>query len=88
ALSRVGSVAAVLSLQEASERTADLRKAAHQAIAAIQARLKGAEPGQLALATTEGGELSMAPHEVGQLSVAPDPAGRLSIPPIPPERAR
>jgi hypothetical protein len=86
ALGRVGSAAAVLPLQEAAERTGALRKAARQAIFEIQARLEGAAPGQLTLATTgtsEAGQLSLAP-EAGQLSIAPDTAGRLSLPPLPP----
>jgi hypothetical protein len=80
ALGRVGYAAAVLPLQEAAERTGALRKAAREAIAAIQARLEGAAPGQLTLTTTDAGQLSLAP-EAGQLSLASDPAGRLSLPP-------
>ena len=84
ALGRVGSVDSVLPLQEAAERSGALRKAARQAIADIQARLEGAVPGQLSLATTEAGQLSLA-TEAGQLSLAPHQAGQLSLPP---ERAR
>ncbi len=60
ALGRVGSAAAVLPLQEATEsfrRDPELRRAARQAIAGIQSRLQGASPGQLALAGVEGGQL-------------------------------
>ena len=47
-------------------------QAAWQAIAEIQARLPGASPGQLSLATAETGQLSLAPA---------DQAGELSLPP-------
>ena len=83
ALARVGSPAAVLPLKEAAESfhfAQDLRKAARQAIAAIQSRLPGASPGQLSMAEVETGQLSLAP-EAGQLSFATDPAGQLSLAP-------
>jgi len=81
ALGRVGSVAAVLPLQEAAERfrLGETHHAARQAIAAIQSRLQGATPGQLSLAGTEAGQLSLAETETGRLSLASDPAGRLSL---------
>ena len=73
ALGRVGSTAAVVPLQEAAERHSwlevDIKQAARQAIAEIQARLQGASPGQL----------SLAGSEEGQLSLADDPAGRLAL---------
>jgi hypothetical protein len=77
----------VLPLQEAAGRSVPgsrLRRAAHQAIAEIQARLEGATPGQLSLATAdipEAGQLSLAPAEAGDLSLAADPGGQLSFPP-------
>lgn len=92
ALGRVGSVAAVLPLEEAESflRDAELRRAARQAIAEIQARLPGASPGQLSMAEVETGQLSLAP-EAGQLSYATDAAGQLSLlsqPGQPPQEAR
>ena len=70
ALGRVGTVAAVAPLREAAERRGDLRSAARQAIAEIQARLAGAEPGQLSLAGGEAGALSLADGEPGRLTLA------------------
>jgi HEAT repeat protein len=83
ALGLAGSAAAVLPLQEAAAGWGrqELRSAVRQAVAAIQARLQGAAPGQLSLAETQAGRLSLA-EEKGQLSLA-DPAddaeGRLSL---------
>jgi HEAT repeats len=82
ALCRVGTVAAVLPLQEAAESKpyhSGLRRAARQAIAAIQTRLPGASPGQLSLAGAEAGHLSLAQVEAGELSLAADPDGQLSL---------
>ncbi len=81
ALGRVGSVAAVLPLKEMADRflLGEIRRAARQAIAEIQARVQGASPGQLSLAGAEAGQLSLAQGEAGQLSLASDPAGQLSI---------
>jgi hypothetical protein len=81
ALGRAGAVTAVAPLREAAERGGDLRRAARQAIAGIQARLAGAEPGQLSLAGGEAGALSLADGEPGRLSLAdegviPRDAGR------------
>ena len=70
ALGRVGTVTAVVPLREAAERGGDLRRAARQAIAEIQARLAGAEPGQLSLAGGEAGALSLADGEPGRLTLA------------------
>jgi HEAT repeat protein len=72
ALGRAGTVAAVVPLREAAERNGDLRRAARQAIAEIQARLSGAAPGQLSLAAGEAGALSLADGEPGRLSLAED----------------
>ena len=83
ALGRVGSVAAVLPLKEAEENLSwdsELRRAARQSIAEIQARLPGASHGQLSLAGEGAGQLSLADAEAGQLSLAVDPAGQLSLP--------
>jgi hypothetical protein len=72
ALGQVGTAAAVLPLKEVAEsaREAPLRKAAREAIAAIQSRLGGASPGQLSLADGEAGQLSLADD---------DPRGRVSM---------
>jgi HEAT repeat protein len=71
ALGRVGSAAAVLPLKEAEVRYRDdpTRRAARQAVAAIQSRLPGASPGQLSLATGDAGALSLAEDETGRLSL-------------------
>jgi hypothetical protein len=76
ALGAVGTVEAVLPLQEAGARAGgDLGQAARQAVAAIQSRLRGAERGQLTVATVEGGTVALA-SEGGQVSL-PDPDGSL-----------
>ena len=74
ALGRVGTVAAVAALREAMPPDGDLpRSVGRQAIAEIQARLAGAEPGQLSLAAGEAGALSLADGEPGRLSLADGP---------------
>ncbi len=75
ALGRVGTTAAVGPLREAESGDSGLRRAARQAIARIQARLAGAEPGQLSLAGGESGQLSLAEGEEGRLSLAPSSRG-------------
>jgi HEAT repeat protein len=75
ALGHVGSARSVLPLKElAGAKDADgvLRRAARQAVAGIQSRLKGASPGQVSLTDTGAGSLSLA---------AEDPRGQLSYPP-------
>jgi hypothetical protein len=69
-LGRVGTVAAVAALLEAAERGGEMRRAARQAVAEIQARLTGAEPGQLSLSAGAAGALSLADGERGSLSLA------------------
>lgn len=71
ALGRVGSAAAVLPLKEVEARYSDdaTRRAARQAVAAIQARLPGASHGQLTLAAGDAGALSLAEDETGRLSL-------------------
>jgi len=73
ALGRVGSAASVAPLRElATEHPRDLglRRASRQAIAQIHSRLKGATPGQLALAEADSGQLSLADEEAhGWLSL-------------------
>ena len=75
ALGRVGTVAAVEALKEAEDRDRETRAAARQAIAEIQARAKGAAPGQLSLAEGESGALSFTDGEAGRLSLPADPSG-------------
>lgn len=74
ALGRVGSAAAVAPLKEAEARTRepDFTRAARQAVAEIQARLPGASPGQLSLASGESGRLSLTEDERGRLSLRED----------------
>lgn len=74
ALGHVGSVRAVPFLRDAGEASgasADLRRAARQAVAEIQSRLPGASPGQLSLAGGEAGRVSLADD---------DPRGQVSFP--------
>jgi HEAT repeat protein len=61
ALGHVGSAAAVPTLRGAAERFGDagLRRAVRQSVAAIQARLAGASPGQLSLASGEAGQVAL-----------------------------
>jgi hypothetical protein len=71
ALGRMGTVMAVMPLQQGATRFGgELRAAARQAVAEIQARADGATPGQLSLAG--GGE--------GRVSLADDAGGRVSLP--------
>jgi hypothetical protein len=72
ALGQAGSASAVAPLRglETATHHKACRWAARRAIAEIQSRLTGADPGQLSLA--EGGS--------GQLSLAPDEAGRVTLP--------
>ncbi len=75
ALGRVGTVAAVAALHDATAPHGDLlRSEGRQAIAEIQSRLPGAGPGQLSLAVGEAGALSLADGEPGRLSLADDAA--------------
>jgi hypothetical protein len=73
ALGRVGTVRAVMSIQEVAaepDSPDDVRIAARQAVAAIQSRLPGASPGQVSIAESEAGQLSLADD---------DPRGRVSL---------
>jgi len=70
ALGCVGTTAAVQPLKDLEKRDRSCRATARQAIAAIQLRLAGAEPGQLSLAGGESGQLSLAEGEEGRLSLA------------------
>ena len=80
ALGRAGTVEAVAPLREqaSSLLPTALRAAARQAIAEIQSRLTGAEPGQLTLAGGEAGALSLA-RESGGLSLAQPEPEQLSL---------
>jgi len=72
-LGRVGSIAAVLPLREAEEGypgDTALRRAAREAVAAIQARSGEASPGRLTLAEGESGRLSLTEGNEGRLSLA------------------
>jgi HEAT repeat protein len=85
ALGRCGSVTAVLPLKDAAEQYVerDFRRAARQAVAAIQSRAAGATPGQLSLSAADAGgagQLSLAEGEAGRLSLADSDAGQLSFP--------
>jgi HEAT repeat protein len=71
ALGKLGTAASVPALREAAEGSGELRRAARQAVAEIQARLTGAAPGQLSLAGGDAGALSLA-EDAGE-------AGRLSL---------
>ena len=78
ALGRVGTAASVAPLMEAESAGGELRRAARQAVAEIQARLgaaAGAAPGQLTLAGGEAGQVSLVGEDTrGQLTLAaPDP---------------
>jgi len=61
-------------LKEAEARAAGsaFSRAARQAIAEIQARLPGASPGQLSMASGEAGSLSLVEDERGRLSLPSD----------------
>jgi hypothetical protein len=71
ALGQVGTAVAVTALRDATPAwPGELRSAARQAIADIQARLTGAAAGQLSLAGREAGALSLAEDSEGRLSLA------------------
>ncbi|MET0556504.1 MAG: hypothetical protein ABW221_25935 [Vicinamibacteria bacterium] len=69
ALARIGTADSVPALRGAEERT-ELARTAREAIVAIQSRLTGASPGQLALAGASGGELAVAEAD-GRVSLGP-----------------
>ena len=73
ALGQAGTVRAVPVIQEVAAGdagSAEIRRAARQAVAGIQSRVPGASPGQLSIAEGEAGQLSLA---------AEDPRGRVSL---------
>ena len=72
ALGTSGSVTAVEPLRRAEPHHPDaaFRRAARQAIAAIQARAGSASPGQLTLAEGESGRLSLEDDAAGHVSLA------------------
>ena len=84
ALGQAGTAAAVGALREAMPPHGELlRSVGRQAIAEIQARLAGAEPGQLSLAGGEAGALSLADGEPGRLTLADEEPGQDREPVIP-----
>jgi HEAT repeat protein len=78
-LGSVGTTAAVAPLKALEARDSAARVAARQAVAQIQARARGAAPGQLSLAGAESGALSLADGEAGRVSLA-DEGGRRAPP--------
>lgn len=73
ALGSAGTTESILALRavlEAGSSSRELRRAATEAIAAIQGRRTGAGRGQLALADSEAGDLSLATGTEGDLSLA------------------
>ena len=68
ALGRVAGAGAVAALHEAEARGGDIRRAAREAIAAIQSRLTGASPGQVSLATGDAGQVSVVDSAEGRVS--------------------
>jgi HEAT repeat protein len=68
ALGHAGTVAAVPALRALEDQDPRLKRAAREAIALIQGRRAGAEPGQLSLAEAVTGRLSIADVEAGRLS--------------------
>jgi hypothetical protein len=82
ALGRVGSIEAVLPLQEAVDRHPGDRSfedAAWQAIAEIQSRVDGADRGQLTVAEAEAGQLSLTAATKGQVSLPEIESGDVAI---------
>jgi len=75
ALGRIGTPLSVAPLREcagAHPLDGGLRRAARQAIAEIQARVSGASPGQLSLATEGAGQVSLVEEDQrGQVSLEP-----------------
>jgi hypothetical protein len=72
ALGKMGTVAAVLPLQETAQKASgSLRRTIDDAVHAIQARLSGAERGQLTVSQAEGGTVTLAAGG-GEVSL-PDP---------------
>ena len=91
-LGRLGTVAAIASLREVEATwRGEPGSAAHHAVLEIQARLIGAEAGQLTLAGGEAGALSFAGAEPGRLSLPADEAddpGAGTLPSSPPPAAQ
>jgi hypothetical protein len=69
ALGRCGGVAVIPDLARAEGRRGSICRAAREAIAAIQSRLTGASPGQVALADGDAGELSVVDATDGRVSL-------------------
>ena len=69
ALGRVAGAGAVAALHAAEARGGDVRRAARDAIAAIQSRLTGASPGQVSLATGDAGQVSVVEPAAGRVTI-------------------
>jgi hypothetical protein len=68
-LGEAGTVRAVPRLRDMEERGGTVRRAAREAIAAIQSRLSGASAGQVALADGDAGRLSVSEDGDGRVSL-------------------
>jgi HEAT repeat protein len=75
ALGAVGSARAVPVLHELQAQGGPVLRAAREAVVAVQARLSGASPGQLALASGADGRVAVAEHD-GRVSLDGAPAAR------------
>jgi hypothetical protein len=75
ALGAVGSARAVPVLHELEAQGGPVLRAAREAVVAVQARLSGASPGQVALASGGEGRLAVAEHD-GRVSLDGAPAAR------------
>lgn len=69
ALGRCGTVGAIADLRAAEDRGGDVRRAAREAVAAIQSRLTGATPGQVSLADGAAGQVSVVDAGDGRVSL-------------------
>jgi hypothetical protein len=73
ALGRVGSLAAVIPLKQMEAHhhpsEVEVRRAAREAVAAIQERMGGGSPGQLSLVGGEAGQVSLSGDEAGRVSL-------------------
>jgi HEAT repeat protein len=72
ALGRMGTAVCIPALKQAGaarSATDELREAARDAVAAVQARLPGATPGQLSLAAGDAGQLSLPADNSGAVTV-------------------
>jgi hypothetical protein len=75
-LERFGTARAVPGLRALEGRGGEERRAARTAIAAIQARLTGASPGQVSLAGGDAGQVSVADSTDGRVTIDTDEPAR------------